>query len=732
MLKCDTYSKIKKDIYNKNMDYSYNIIDLCVKFDDRQILKDLSFSLSKGLCVIKGKSGCGKSTLIDILLGLRRPDKGKVFLFNKDIYEMPSSKRREYVFSFCSYAGQKSSLIYEYSLKENFNILNKSKEELKKADELIKDFKFDGLENKKILELSGGERQKAEIISCLSAKQFIYILDEPFSSIEKESRLILKKKLLQLSKNNLVIIVDHSDTLNDITPDTSINFIDDRVEINSNRNEKISIPIAYKNKEKISSFSLLKSYFLNFKLDFVIKSLLILCIFIFFGLTISFTSTNTENEIYSGDTLMQDPFAYHCINSADAYPFDEKIIDMIDDDYLSECITLKVSETIVEDNVGYTKLNDIILMSINDDRIENNCIYYKDGSHNILSNNEFYLDGNMMRKEELSDYNCPDFYIAKSIFEGYEPEKSLIVVSNDIFKNFLNDGFSSLSLQRGNLYLPVNFTIKDSKIYYSNIGYGNPFIVDPSKRNYLALKGLKEDTEVELLSEEKIIYKIKTTDSSSNDNVISPDVFRNLLSQVTREEISFFNKFNYSLVADKKTMKTLVDNGLGNHLSFKADLIKFSLSVESNKFLLFLYLFVGFVIVFIIYLFFSLKGLKKWSISIFEFYKYNGLSAKKYIYNYLMIYMIPLVISLLLSIILYYSCFVNLSNYILMIDMYGSTRPDGFYYYSKEPQIPFYDHINSPLVVYTCENVFFIIFILALFVFFIILLSILLVKRKKK
>ncbi len=56
-----------------------------------------------------------------------------------------------------------------------------------------------------------------------------------------------------------------------------------------------------------------------------------------------------------------------------------------------------------------------------------------------------------------------------------------------------------------------------------------------------------------------------------------------------------------------------------------------------------------------------------------------------------------------------------------MIDMYGSTRPDGFY-----------DHINSPLAVYTYENVFFIIFILALFVFFIILLSILLVKRKKK
>lgn len=72
-----------------------------------------------------------------------------------------------------------------------------------------------------------------------------------------------------------------------------------------------------------------------------------------------------------------------------------------------------------------------------------------------------------------------------------------------------NDGFSSLSLQRGNLYLPVNFTIKDSKIYYSNIGYGNPFIVDPSKRNYLALKGLRENTEVELFSEEKLFIKLK-------------------------------------------------------------------------------------------------------------------------------------------------------------------------------------------------------------------------------
>lgn len=56
-----TYSKVKKDIYNKNMDYSYNIIDLCVKFDDRQILKDLSFLLAKDYVLLKEKAGVGKA-----------------------------------------------------------------------------------------------------------------------------------------------------------------------------------------------------------------------------------------------------------------------------------------------------------------------------------------------------------------------------------------------------------------------------------------------------------------------------------------------------------------------------------------------------------------------------------------------------------------------------------------------------------------------------------------------
>lgn len=56
-----TYSKVKKDIYNKNMDYSYSIIGLCVKFDDRQILKDLSFLLAKDYVLLKEKAGVGKA-----------------------------------------------------------------------------------------------------------------------------------------------------------------------------------------------------------------------------------------------------------------------------------------------------------------------------------------------------------------------------------------------------------------------------------------------------------------------------------------------------------------------------------------------------------------------------------------------------------------------------------------------------------------------------------------------
>lgn len=94
------------------------INSISIKLKSRILFENISFSCSKGICLIKGKSGCGKSTLLDVIMGFRKADSGSVKLLGKNIYDMSLKKRRRYVFSLYSYAGQRSSLIYEYSLKK--------------------------------------------------------------------------------------------------------------------------------------------------------------------------------------------------------------------------------------------------------------------------------------------------------------------------------------------------------------------------------------------------------------------------------------------------------------------------------------------------------------------------------------------------------------------------------------------------------------------------------------
>ena len=126
------------------------INSISIKLKSRILFENISFSCSKGICLIKGKSGCGKSTLLDVIMGFRKADSGSVKLLGKNIYDMSLKKRRRYVFSLYSYAGQRSSLIYEYSLKKNLKILKRNKEEIEKANLLAKELNFNSFMDKDI------------------------------------------------------------------------------------------------------------------------------------------------------------------------------------------------------------------------------------------------------------------------------------------------------------------------------------------------------------------------------------------------------------------------------------------------------------------------------------------------------------------------------------------------------------------------------------------------------
>lgn len=173
----------------------------------------------------------------------------------------------------------------------------------------------------------------------------------------------------------------------------------------------------------------------------------------------------------------------------------------------------------------------------------------------------------------------------------------------------------------------------------------------------------------------------------------------------------------YYLLADKQAIRNIVENKKDEGISFNKDLIKFYLGEGDNKFILFSSLCGGLTLILIIYLIVSNRGLKKWTNSTYDFFKYNGLDESTYFVDQITIDVIPIILSLIITTILYCSCFINLSNYFLMFSMYGNTRPEGFYYYSQEPNNAYYDSIQSPLKIYGYESLFWCIIAIAIVLF---------------
>lgn len=366
------------------------INSISIKLKSRILFENISFSCSKGICLIKGKSGCGKSTLLDVIMGFRKADSGSVKLLGKNIYDMSLKKRRRYVFSLYSYAGQRSSLIYEYSLKKNLKILKRNKEEIEKANLLAKELNFNSFMDKDIDLMSGGERQKAEIISCLCVEKPVYVLDEPFSSIDQESRKRLKAILLNLSKNHLVIVVDHSVELEDIKPNVLILFAEEKTIIENNHIESESSKINYcEVKQNKNPFVLLKSYLNNHKLDFTIKSLLILAIFILFGLSVSNKTTSSLNRIYSGDVLERDPFEYHRLSFNDDTNLDYSI-EELNDNHMYETSSFIFSRKINDEFILGYDFKKYNFLTSNETNLKDDVFYFTNTS-SYLFDNSLYL-----------------------------------------------------------------------------------------------------------------------------------------------------------------------------------------------------------------------------------------------------------------------------------------------------------------------------------------------------
>ena len=186
-----------KMIEIKNLSFQY-------KRKDRFILEKLNFSCNKGTVnVIIGLNGSGKTTLIKTIAGLLEKYQGEIFIDGKNLKEL-SIKERAYKMA---YVSQRSSSTDDFSVLEYllFSTVNKlnfyqspNDEDRKKVLHCAGQFKITHLLNKKLCEISGGERQIVSICGAIVQDTDLIILDEPTSALDiknQQAVLAIIKKI---------------------------------------------------------------------------------------------------------------------------------------------------------------------------------------------------------------------------------------------------------------------------------------------------------------------------------------------------------------------------------------------------------------------------------------------------------------------------------------------------------------------------------------------------------
>lgn len=189
------------------------LTSVCKAFGKRPVLRDLSLKVSGGEIVgLFGADGSGKSVCFYTILGLIKPDSGRIELSGTDISQLPTYRR---ALLGLGYLPQESSLFRGLSVEKNLLAILEMEEPDKivraaRLEEIMNDFDLDRLRRRKPSTLSGGERRRVEVARSLASDPDIMLLDEPFAGIDPLSIAEIKRTIRKLKARGVgVLITDY-------------------------------------------------------------------------------------------------------------------------------------------------------------------------------------------------------------------------------------------------------------------------------------------------------------------------------------------------------------------------------------------------------------------------------------------------------------------------------------------------------------------------------------------
>jgi lipopolysaccharide export system ATP-binding protein len=197
-----------------NIEHILKVDNLVKTIKKHEIVRGISMELKTGEVVgLLGPNGAGKTTTFYMICGLVESTSGNVYIDGHDVSSLPLHKRSQLGIG---YLPQEASIFKDLTVEENLIIACEAgnlKGELreKRIEELLEMFNIEPIRSRRGINLSGGERRRAEIARALVNKPRFLLLDEPFAGVDPIAVMDIQNVIKQLVEYGIgVLITDHN------------------------------------------------------------------------------------------------------------------------------------------------------------------------------------------------------------------------------------------------------------------------------------------------------------------------------------------------------------------------------------------------------------------------------------------------------------------------------------------------------------------------------------------
>jgi len=196
------------------VEYIIKAEGLVKEYKKKRVVKGVSFKVEKGQIVgLLGPNGAGKTTSFYMVVGLVRPEEGKVLFNGENVTKLPMYKRARMGMG---YLAQEPSVFRRLTVKDNImailEMLKLDKaERVKRMHNLIDELGLEKVADQAAVTLSGGERRRLEIARALVTNPTFLMLDEPFAGVDPIAVSEVQKIIRRLKDRGIsILITDHS------------------------------------------------------------------------------------------------------------------------------------------------------------------------------------------------------------------------------------------------------------------------------------------------------------------------------------------------------------------------------------------------------------------------------------------------------------------------------------------------------------------------------------------